>query len=57
LSHAHGLAGNFSRSAAVAVECLARDVDADVMDPWWSFRAGLMDLTTTKWLHDHAVQP
>jgi hypothetical protein len=55
LSHAHGLAGDLTRSAAIAIECLARDTGAEVMDPWWPFRAGLMDLTTTNWLHDHAV--
>jgi len=57
LSHAYGLAGDLSRSAAVAAECLARSTVAEEMDPWWPFRAGLMDLSTTKWLHDHAVQP
>jgi tetratricopeptide (TPR) repeat protein len=57
LSHAHDLAGNVQQSAAAAAECLARDVAADDMDPWWPFRVGLMDLTTTKWLHDHAFQP
>jgi tetratricopeptide (TPR) repeat protein len=57
LSHAYGLAGDLSRSAAVAAECLARNTVAEEMDPWWPFRAGLMDLSTTKWLHDHAVQP
>ena len=57
LSHAHGLAGNVPQSAAAAAECLARDVAADDMDPWWPFRVGLMDLTTTKWLHDRAVRP
>ena len=57
LSHAYGLARDLSRSAAIAVECLARDTVAEEMDPWWPFRAGLMDLSTTKWLHDRAVQP
>lgn len=57
LSHAQGVAGELSRSAAVAVECLARDTGDGDMDPWWPFHAGLMDLTTTKWLHDRAVQP
>jgi len=57
LSHAYGLAGDLSRSAAVAAECLARNSVAEEMDPWWPFRAGLMDLSTTKWLHDRAVQP
>lgn len=57
LSHAHGLAGDLPRAAAVAAECLTRDVAAEDMDPWWPFRTGLMDLTTTKWLHDHAIQP
>jgi tetratricopeptide (TPR) repeat protein len=57
LSHAYSLAGDLSRSATVAAECLARNTGEEVMDPWWPFDAGMMDLTTTKWLHDHAVQP
>ena len=42
---------------ATAAECLTLGHDPDHVDPWTLFRLGLMDATTTRWLHDEARRP
>lgn len=51
LSEALKADGQISRARQVATECLSLDTsDEDDPDPWWSFRAGLLDAPTTEWL-------
>jgi hypothetical protein len=57
VSGAQALNGDFSGADATAAECLALGNDPDRVDPWTLFRLGLMDATTTRWLHDEARRP
>lgn len=57
VSSAQALNGDFAGADATAAECLALGSDPDQVDPWTLFRLGLMDTTTTRWLHDEARRP
>ena len=56
VSSAQASNGDFTGADATAAECFAPDNDPDRADPWTLFRLGLMDATTTRWLHDEARQ-
>ncbi len=57
VSGGQALNGDFAGADTTAAECLALGNDADRIDPWTLFRMGLMDSTTTRWLHDEARHP
>ncbi len=57
VSSAQALNGDFAGSDATATECLTLGNDPEHVDPWTLFRIGLMDATTTRWLHDEARRP
>jgi hypothetical protein len=57
VSTAQALTGDFAGADATAAECLALGHDPDRVDSWTLFRLGLMDATTTRWLHDEARRP
>lgn len=57
VTSAQALNGDFAGSDATAAECLTLGNDPEQVDPWTLFRMGLMDATTTRWLHDEARQP
>lgn len=57
VSSGQALNGDFAGADTTAAECLALGNDPDRVDPWTLFRMGLMDATTTRWLHDEARRP
>lgn len=57
VSSGQALNGDFAGADASAAECFALGNDADRVDSWTLFRMGLMDATTTRWLHDEARRP
>lgn len=57
VSRAKALAGDFAGAEVTAAECLTLAHDPDSVDPWTLFLMGLMDTTTTRWLHDEARRP
>lgn len=54
LSHAYDALGDADRSRQVALECLALEADVSRADPWWLFRAGVMEEETVEWLQSIA---
>jgi len=52
LSNAYSLAGDLQRARTASIECLTLESDSEDPDPWWMFEAGLLDVTTSKWLHE-----
>lgn len=57
VSSALALTGDFAGADTTAAECLTLGSDPDHVDPWTLFRMGLMDATTTRWLHAEARRP
>jgi tetratricopeptide (TPR) repeat protein len=52
LSNAYSLAGDLPRARTASIECLTLESNDENPDPWWMFDAGLLDVTTTKWVHE-----
>jgi tetratricopeptide (TPR) repeat protein len=53
-SHALKMNGELTRALSIADTCFALAAGGAVEDPWWAFRAGLLDGDTVQWLQEAA---